>query len=230
MEASARAHALLFGVLAQEIRRARPGDYPVLLQSAVETYGLQRGRRMGQAADACGFGRTMLAYLACGELPPSPGAVTDVAGDDPVVWHVTACPWQAAWAGADMTDVGTFYCRFIDESVVRGFSPDLRLTTGETLTAGGPWCLFRWNGASLAGGGRAALDAMTEKARPLCLRPWTYHMAHLYKTVGDVLEAQAGPEVRAAVFAAADARLDPETAAALRQGLDQDYDVNPALP
>ena len=93
MEFSARDHAWLYGVLAQEIRRAQPDDFPDLLRDAVETCAVQRGSRMGWAADESGFPRSMLAYLACGELPDFSGeSQVQVAGTDPIVWHVTTCP------------------------------------------------------------------------------------------------------------------------------------------
>lgn len=231
MEFSAHDHAWLFGVLAQEIRSACPHDFPDLLRDAVETCAVQRGRRMARAADACGFPRSMLAYLACGELPPSPDAALTVAGDDPIVWHVTACPWQAEWARCGMTDVGRFYCRSIDRSLVRGFNPDLELTTGETLTDGCAFCYFRWNGAAQTDETRRQMEAMAEESRPLRLKSWVYHMGHLYKTMGDVLEEKAGSHIRRSVYSAADSRIEArfghEAVELLHAGLALDYGVNP---
>lgn len=232
MEFCARDHAWLYGVLAQEIRRERPEDFPAILQAAVEAYGAQRGSRMGQAADACGFPRSMLTYLSCGEWTAAPGESSlEIAGTDPIVWHVTACPWQAEWAREGMTDVGRYYCRSVDRALVHGFNPELELTIGEEMTAGDGYCYFRWNGAAQTDETRRQMEAMAEESRPLRLKSWVYHMGHLYKTMGEVLEEKAGSDIRRSVYSVADSRIEArfghEAVELLHAGLALDYGVNP---
>ena len=65
MKYSARDHAFVYGVIAQEILAEVP-DAPAVLEEAIKVYGLQRGSRMGQTAEAFGDDRTMQTYLAYG--------------------------------------------------------------------------------------------------------------------------------------------------------------------
>ena len=208
MKYTARDHAYVYGIIAQEVMKACP-DGAHILEEAIKTYGLQRGSRMGQTADAYGDPRTMQMYMAYGEWAPAPGEMDiDVPEESPsAVWHVKKCPWSQEWAEQGMTDVGKLYCEFVDRELVHGIHPQLELGTGTTQTNGDDYCYFRWTGADMTAEHKAENAEVAKKVGTVRLKTWAYHMGHIYKTMGEVLQKRAGEEVCRAVYAAADERL-----------------------
>ena len=234
MSYTARDHAYVYGVIAQELLAAKPEAEDVL-REAIETYGRQRGSRMGQTADAFGDPRTMQTYLAYGEWAPAPGEM-DIAipEESPsAVWNVKKCPWSQEWTEKDMLDVGKYYCKYVDRELVHGYNPELDLGIGTTQTNGDPYCYFKWNGADMTPEHKAENASIAEKIGKVRLKTWAYHMGHIYKTMGEVVEKRLGKEVREQVYAKSDERL------ALRYGKDMvdlmhaglllDYWVTPSL-
>lgn len=233
MKFTARDHAFVYGVIAQEIISCCP-DAETILEEAIKTYGLQRGSRMGQTCDAFGDKRTMQTYMAYGEWAPAPGEM-DIAipEESPsAVWNVKKCPWSQEWAEKGMMDVGKYYCKYVDRELVHGFHPDLELGTGTTQTAGDEFCYFKWNGADMTPEHKAENAAIGEKVGQVRLKTWAYHMGHIYKTMGQVLEQHVGEQVRAKVFGQADHRLaqryGQEMVELMHAGLVLDYWVTPS--
>ena len=121
MSYTARDHAFIYGVIAQELLSAYPNALATL-EKSICVYGRQRGARMGQTADVFGDNRTMQSYLTYGEWSPAPGEMeVDIPQDSPsAVWHVEKCPWNDEWQAQDMMEVGKYYCDFVDTELVRG--------------------------------------------------------------------------------------------------------------
>lgn len=233
MKFTARDHAFLYGVIAQEIVKACDASAEIL-ENAIKTYGLQRGSRMGQTADLYGEERTMQTYMAFGEWAPAPGEM-DIAipvERPSVVWNVKKCPWSQEWAEQGMLDVGQLYCKYVDRELVHGFNPDLDLGIGTTQTAGDEFCYFKWNGADMSPEHKAENAAIAQKVGTVRLKTWAYHMGHIYKTMGQVLEQHTDAATRAKVFAAVDdriaARYGQETVELMHAGLMLDYWVTPS--
>lgn len=234
MNYTARDHAFVYGVIAQEVLARRP-DGTDVLEEGIKLYGLQRGSRMGQTADAFGDPRTMQTYLAYGEWAPAPGEMEiEVPEESPsAVWNVKKCPWSREWAEQGMLEVGKLYCKYVDRELVHGFHPELDLGIGATQTGGDPYCYFKWNGADLTPEHKAENAAIGQKVGKVRLKTWAYHMAHIYKTMGEVVERRLGREVREAVYAGADRRLaqryGEELVELMHAGLVLDYWTTPSL-
>ena len=98
MKFTARDHAFVYGVIAQEVM-SRCTDAEEILKDAITVYGLQRGSRMGQTCDLFGDERSMQTYLAYGEWAPAPGEM-DIAipEESPsAVWNVKHALGCKAW-------------------------------------------------------------------------------------------------------------------------------------
>ncbi len=234
MNYTARDHAFIYGVLAQELLAAAPGSEDVLKQ-CIEVYGLQRGSRMGQTADAFGDARTMQTYLAYGEWAPAPGEMyIEIPEESPsAVWNVKKCPWSQEWAEQGMLDVGKFYCKYVDRELVHGFHSALELGVGTTQTNGDAFCYFKWNGADMTPEHKEENAAIGRKVGSVRLKTWAYHMGHIYKTMGEVIEKQLDAEVRARVYQKADERIavryGETLVELLHAALVLDYWVTPSL-
>jgi hypothetical protein len=101
--------------------------------------------------------------------------------------QIHRCPWKDAWEAHGLMPYGRIYCLDIDEALVHGFSPELKLEVRSTLSSGDPCCEFVFHDVSpaLAAAGRAVM-------------PWEYHMGHLFKTVGEVFVEELGEQGQAA--------------------------------
>lgn len=231
---TAKDHAYVYGVIAQELLRVRPDALETLAQ-CIKIYGLQRGTRMGETAEAFGDRRTMQTYMAYGEWAPAPGEMKiDIPEESPsAVWKVRKCPWKEEWTEQGMLDVGKYYCKYVDRELVHGFNPELELETGETQTGGDDFCYFKWAGADMTPEHKAENAEIAGKVGTARLRTWAYHMGHIYKTMQEIIQKELGKEVCCAVYESADRRIEEhygqETVELLHAALLLDYWKAPSL-
>lgn len=235
MKYTAKDHAYVYGVIAEELLAAYSGEEDETLRECIQVYGLQRGSRMGQTCDAYGDKRSMQTYMAYGEWAPAPGEMEiDVPEESPsAVWNVKKCPWSQEWAEKDMNGVGKYYCKYVDRELVHGFRADLELETGTTQTNGDAYCYFKWIGADMTPEHKAENAEIANKVGTVRLKTWAYHMGHIYKTMGEVIEKRLGTEARKVVYEKADERLaayyGSEMVELMHAGLMLDYWVTPSL-
>lgn len=233
MKYTARDHAFVYGVIAQEILASAP-DAVAVLEKAIQVYGLQRGSRMGQTAQMFGDERTMQTYLAYGEWAPAPGEMEiDIPQESPsVIWNVKKCPWSQEWAEQGMLEVGKYYCQFVDRELVHGFNAKLELGTGTTQTGGDAFCYFKWNGADMTPVHKAENATIAQKVGTDRLKTWAYHMGHIYKTMYEVLAEKAGSDTAKRIYEKADIRLEEhygkEMVELMHAGMVLDYWVTPS--
>lgn len=192
-------HALLFGWIAQAvIERTGAERGEAILRRAVRRYGEERGRRMVLRAQVAGHPLSMASYLAYGEWRAAPEDFerrTFVRAPH-LETHVYRCPWHSAWRENGLLPYGRLYCLEIDEALVRGFNPALRLEVNGTLANGAPRCAFVYHDARPPG----APELMVDSARTV--KPWEYHIGHLWATVGGVVVEELGALGREALDAA----------------------------
>lgn len=192
-------HAMLFGWMAKAVIEAcgaAAGE--AVLRKAVEVYGMERGGRMAQRARARDDDLTMDNYFRYGEWLGSPGTMeVQVARDGAnLVERVFRCPWLAAWQESGLLPYGRVYCQVIDQALVRGFNPALRLDVIGTKSNGAKMCEFIFY--------KAGQTEPCPKPQGVTL-PWEYHTAHLFATVGRVIAAELGETGQAAIAQALDA-------------------------
>ncbi|HIS03316.1 MAG TPA: L-2-amino-thiazoline-4-carboxylic acid hydrolase [Candidatus Pullichristensenella avicola] len=107
---------------------------------AVQYYAGQRGRRMAQRAIRDGRPLTHAVFLQYGELRmtdevgPTRREVVEISPDYEL--HITACPWHEQFREMGCLEAGAVYCRYIDEALCRGFSPDIDFRAPQNLNAG----------------------------------------------------------------------------------------------
>ena len=167
---------------------------------AVQYYAGQRGRRMAQRAIRDGKPLTHATFLQYGELKMTDGAGptqrTLVSRAPDYELHITACPWHAQFARMGCQEAGAAYCRYIDEALCRGFSPDIPFEALCSLNTADR-CIHRVAGANPEG----APDLPPMEGYK---RGFSYHCGHLYWSFSEVLGAifaAAGEAVAAGVLA-----------------------------
>jgi hypothetical protein len=231
---TAKDHAFIYGVIAQSALELFPDCKPALIEG-IQVYGLQRGSRMGQLADTFGDERSMQHYMAYGEWAPAPGEMDiEIPQVSPsAVWHVKKCPWSQEWKEKGMLEVGQLYCKYVDRELVHGFCRDLDLGIGTTQTAGDDYCYFCWTGADMTLEHQQENKEIQSRIGNSKIRPWAYHMSHLYKTMGECLEKQLGQKEKEQIYRKADEKIQEAYGEScvkmLHAGLLLDYWVTPGL-
>jgi hypothetical protein len=203
---SATHHALLFAWLAREaVNLAGEEAGEVAVRHAVRCYGWERGQRMAARCRANGHALTMTNFFAYGEWRVEPGQMYSERSQDGADIRVVTsqCPWHQAWESNEVLPWGRLYCLEIDEAVLAGFSPDLSMAVNSTLSNGGAYCEFLFQGATL-NLRNVLLLLYRRSVNPggRAVMPWSYHTGHLYSTVADVLVDELGPLGRRAVASA----------------------------
>lgn len=235
MKYTARDHAYIYGVAAQALMAQEPENGLSVLEECIKTYALQRGHRMGQTAEAFGDPKTMQTYLAYGEWAPAPGEMDiRIPEESPsAVWNVWKCPWCEEWKQENMMDVGKIYCQFADRELVHGFNPELELGLGTTQTGGDDYCYFKWNGADMTPEHKAENGEIAKKVGTVRLKPWIYHMGHIYKTMMQVMETRLGQEAVKTIWTQVDEKLanhfGEDLVELMHTGLLLDYWMTPSL-
>lgn len=200
---TARHHALLFAWIAREVvaRVGEPMAAPAL-RAAVRSYGEQRGHRMALRAQQDGQPLSMAVYLSYREWR----ADTDEMQQTGVPWRgdlrvdVHRCCWATTWRQEGLVPYGKYYCQEIDQALVRGFNPELLIDVRGTMTNGARACHVVYHGAFEG----TVVHEETQRPPEQRVLPWSYHTAHLYATVSQVLKRDLGPEGAAASQAALD--------------------------
>lgn len=197
-------HALLFAWIAREaVERFGPSGEKAIL-TGVSRYGQQRGRRMALRAQADGRPNDLVSYLVYGELDFSDtdNRTVPVRKRPYLEVHATRCSWYNTWHEHGLLDYGRLYCREIDRAVVHGFNPNFRFEVDGTLSAGLSRCrfLYQSEGLGLANTLRYAL--WKRKVGSRAIRPWEYHLGHVYKTLKETLIEEFGSAGQEAVASA----------------------------
>lgn len=112
-----------------------------------QCHALQRGRRMAQRAIRDGQRLTYATYMRYGEwlptgewTPPAEKIAklehfpTNRICSSPVCVHyVPCCPWHQQFADMGMLDAGETYCFNLDNSIARGFNPEITYEVVQTM-------------------------------------------------------------------------------------------------
>lgn len=191
-------HALMMAWISRAVVNALGEDEGErIVRKAVVKYGNQRGRRMALRAKADGQPLTIDNYLAYAEVKVKKGDMKSkiVEKSPDARTHVTECAWYDAWEEHDLMPYGRYFCREIDEALVRGFDEGLVLEVTGTRSNGAAYCDFVFKDAHFTLPKMAGLvwkRAVSPGRRPVM--PWEYHVGHLYKTLGEVIAEELGEE------------------------------------
>jgi hypothetical protein len=181
-----RQHAVMFAFLAKnvlDIFGEEEGD--ALLWEAVEKYGMQRGGRMAQRCEAHGRPLDMVGYQAFTEWRYNGDFEKAPLFDEPYsAYRVLNCPWFAAWKSAGLGKYGSYYCRVVDVSLLKGFNSELTLEMPSYHSeGGGDYCEFHWKDFVPDKGYAARKSDIEKEIGDSCLKDFVYHTAHVYSTI-----------------------------------------------
>lgn len=202
-------HALLFACIARAVvEQAGEEKGEAVIRKAVRRYGEERGQRMAQRARANGHALSMTNYLAYSEFRALSTETRQQIREK--IPHaravVTGCSWCSTWRESGLLPYGRLYCLEIDEAVVRGFNPQLKIDVVETESNGAAQCEFVFRDANLTPLNILSI-AVKKSIRPgkKAVMPWEYHAGHLFATLEQVILVELGEEGQAAVSAGLDA-------------------------
>ena len=127
----------------------------------------------------------MIGYFAYSEWRWEDGFSKSTIQTEPYFAHyVHACPWCSAWKENGLAEYGRYYCRNVDENIVRGFHSDLHLDMRSYLS--GPassCCEFHWKDLAMNAETAKQQGAIAKRIGESCVRDFVYHTAHTYKTL-----------------------------------------------
>ena len=161
--------------------------------SAVRTYGEQRGHRMALRALRDGYPLDYVSYFAYGEWESTPGAfdISFEAGEGVVDERVTRCPWAHSFLSSGNERCGILYCGEIDQAIVRGFNPALKLEVPCNMYRD-ELCQFQFSNLGI---GSDLFERSEERLRHVkgpVVMPFDYHCAHVWRVFGDVTRGVLG--------------------------------------
>lgn len=184
-------HAVLFGLYAREILATKADGAAACLTHGMMRYGNERGGRMRQRCLHYGDTADMVSYKAYCEWRPEEVAEhrSEELGASPHHTRVLQCPWCDIWKEYGLSEYGKYYCDYVDDSLVKGFSDELRIELAPILARGSDFCEFIWHGADLNEENRAFIAKRRAETIDETTSGWAYHTAHLYHTLADTLRS-----------------------------------------
>lgn len=83
-----------------------------------------------------------------------------------------------------MSEYSGYYCRNVDESILKGFSPELTLEMPSYHSVdGSPYCEFHWKDYLPGEEHNKRKSAIGDEIGDSCLKDFVYHTAHIYSTL-----------------------------------------------
>jgi hypothetical protein len=179
-------HAVMFALFAKNILEVfgqEEGDR--LLLSAVAQYGEERGRRMAKNCTAHGKPLDIYSYMTFSEWRYAKDFKKEALFDKPYrAYRILQCPWAISWEQAGLLEYGIYYCRVIDNAILKGFNPSLNLEMPFFLSKkGDEYCEFHWKDFVADEGQAAKTEAIAKEIGDSCVKDFIYHTAHLFSTL-----------------------------------------------
>jgi hypothetical protein len=172
-------HATLFALIAREAITKFGGEGMSAIVRAISAYGIERGSRSAKRCLSDGEKLSMENYILYGEWhDPRGESKTEIVEFEPNYrTNVVVCGWCEAWKKRGLLEYGQIYCDHVDEYLVRGFNPELRLEMGKILSHGDCVCEFNWIGCHF----RDSVAAERKRRGKISLvtRDFLYHCGHL---------------------------------------------------
>ncbi|NLZ51972.1 MAG: L-2-amino-thiazoline-4-carboxylic acid hydrolase [Thermoanaerobacteraceae bacterium] len=205
-EFTANQHALLFGWIAKEVIIRCGDEGKEALKLGVIKYGKQRGRRMAERVKADGFELSVPNYMAYGEWQAKQGDMDlrFAIQDKDLNMQAHKCPWYQEWKDNNLLEYAYIYCQYVDEAIVKGYNPNLKLDVPENRAEGAQFCDFWFRNANMTEKDFEYIKDTKEKLSGKAVMPWDYHIGHLYKTMEEVIVSKLKDKGKEAMKAAID--------------------------
>ena len=178
MEYGIREHAVLYGLLAENLCRYAGEETGLsLIEQFTARYGEMRGRRMRKHTQTDQKPADISSFLIYGEWAGKPGENRSSMhyGDKETVSEVTRCAWYDAWREYGLLPYGRNYCRWIDRAICAGYNGEFSLEVKEALGLDGSKCLFCWNQKA----DQDRIIREKEKNGTRWIRPFSFHCREL---------------------------------------------------
>jgi len=66
-----------------------------------------------------------------------------------LILEVSRCPWCDAWKESELLPYGRLYCLDVDEAILRGFNPNLKMEVESALSSEAEKCRLVYHDANL---------------------------------------------------------------------------------
>jgi len=116
-----------------------------VLESAVKKYGQERGRRIADLVSSLGKELNLKNFFIYGDLDSR-----DVLKYKPKIVDgnfellIRNCVFANACRDWNLEEYGKIYCQYIDQAILRGYNPDLKLELPSRMMLGDKKCHFRY--------------------------------------------------------------------------------------
>lgn len=185
-------HAYIVGRFYEALKRECPDRAEAIFVMCTQRYAEQRGSRMAQRAIRDGRVLNFTAYREYGEWKNTETVKQDGSANSgkTISWspdhveEVYMCPWAAQFKKMGLRECGTLYCRYVDQSLVRGFNPALVYEVPQSMHESG-YCL------QISRGAEFEVDQEFHKHTEYH-KAFDYHCSHCYKTFGEIVTAILG--------------------------------------
>jgi len=161
-----------------------------VIQKGMIRYGRERGMRMAERARRNGDPAVLWTNQAYGEWKPDYEGQMEfgtLRKEPTFQTYISKCAWCEAWKKYDLLEYGREYCVNVDAAVYEGFGTGNVCTPqGDPMSWGGKQCEFDW-GTALSEEESKKLAAKKRELGTSCMKDFTYHTAHIYYTVSDVI-------------------------------------------
>lgn len=187
---SAEEHAVLFAFIVRNALEIIGKEAEEAIENGVIEYGKQRGRRMAGRALKDGETLSVFNYLVYGEWVPYEASEMDIKFPnlDPELNMVAnKCSWYDCWYMKAMLEEGKYYCKHVDAALARGFREDLNLDLISNRPEGASKCDFYFRGEKLSKKDFEEINRRKKILNNLAIKPWDYHIAHLYNSMKESL-------------------------------------------
>ena len=223
-------HALLFGLMGKYAEELCGKSGLEALSHGVMLYGRERGLRMAMRARKNGDELDAVSYVIYGEWSdPKGSSHSEVRAYVPdYVYSCLSCGWCDTWKRYGLMEYGRIYCRYIDKSLLRGFSPKLELLIDGSLSEGDEACVFTFKGADFIDeeGFQRAMARKASMAESN-IRDFLYHTGHNCSALRRVFMLELGllaaEEICERALSEFAKLMGPEKAEAVRIEANQDF-------
>ena len=182
-----RQHALLYALIAKHcLERYGREKGEELIRKITVLYGNTRGQRMAALAKQDNEDTDLNSFFIHGEWKGRDGENISSMSyeDDHTVSTVTECAWYDTWKEYGLLNYGTYYCRYIDKAICKGFAGSFDLEVKETISSGDGRCNFIWNEAV----DEEELRRLKSEAEDMWILPFEFHVEELLECAMKILK------------------------------------------
>jgi hypothetical protein len=203
--------AVMFALLCKYTVLSKGEDGRKVIQEGMIRYGRERGKRMAENAKAHGDPIALWTNQAYGEWKPDYDGQMEfgyIETEPTLKSYISKCAWCDAWKKYGLLEYGREYCINVDKAVYEGFCPDYVCTPNyPTMSWGGKRCEFDW-GQPLSDEDVEKMNARKKELGTSCMKDFSYHTAHIFFTITDVLQQHYGEDADGIIRLAADDYVD----------------------